>query len=74
MNIFEGAELNTMQFIWPLVILIGTMFGTTLIYALCFKWLPKKLYNFFIGPAALLGFYIWLVPFNLGFYIYFSTL
>jgi hypothetical protein len=72
MNIFEGAELNTLQFIWPLMLLIGTMFGTTLIYVLCFKWLPKRIYNYLIGPAALLGAYIWAVPMNLGFYEFFK--
>ncbi|WP_366160596.1 hypothetical protein ABXS71_16920 [Bacillus infantis] len=72
MNVFEGAELNTMQFFWPLLILIGTMFGTTLLYAVLFKWLPKGLFNLFVGPAALLGAYIWAIPMNLGFYGFFK--
>lgn len=65
---FEGVELNLMQFFWPLIILIITMVGTTFIYSLLFKWLPKAIYKYLLGPAALIGFYIWLVPMNLGFY------
>ncbi len=68
MNIFEGVELNTMQFIWPLIILAVTMIATVLIFKLLFSWLPKRLFNFLLGPVSLFGFYIWLIPINLGFY------
>ncbi|MCP1161238.1 MULTISPECIES: hypothetical protein [Bacillus] len=68
MNVFEGVELNTAQFFWPIVILIAMMIGTTLLFHLLFKWLPRGVYNIFIGLAALFGAYIWAVPLNLGFY------
>lgn len=68
MNIFEGLELNTIQFIGPLLILIATMVLTALIFKLVFSWLPKQLFNFLLGPSALVGAYIWAVPMNLGFH------
>lgn len=72
MNIFEGVELNTSQFVWPIIILLVTMFGSALIVRLLFSWLPSKLLNFLLGPAALFGAYIWAVPMNLGFYEFFK--
>ncbi|MGN7403074.1 hypothetical protein ACTHO0_24775 [Cytobacillus praedii] len=72
MNIFEGVTLNQWPFIGPLIILIMTMLGTAVIYSILFKWLPKKLYNLFLGPAALVGFYIWAFPMNLGFHEFFK--
>jgi len=68
MNIFEGADLNTMQFIGPLIVLVATMVLTAIIFKLLFSWLPSKLFNFFLGPVALVGAYIWAVPMNLGFH------
>lgn len=72
MNIFEGVDLNTMQFVGPLIILAITMFVTTYIFRLIFRRLPKKLLNFLLGPSALLGAYIWAIPMNLGFYEFFK--
>ena len=72
MNIFEGVELNTMQFIWPLIILFVTMLATAIVYKLLFGWLPQKIFNFFIGPVCLLAAYIWAIPMNLGFYEFFK--
>jgi uncharacterized BrkB/YihY/UPF0761 family membrane protein len=68
MNIFKGVELNSMQFIAPLIILAITMFTTVFIFRLLFRWLPKKLFNFLIGPVALVGAYLWAIPMNMGFY------
>jgi hypothetical protein len=70
-NIFEGVDFNTIQLILPLIILLLTMVLTVLVYRLLFSWLPSKIYNFFIGPAALLGAYIWAIPMNLGFHKFF---
>lgn len=33
--------------------------------------MPKKFYNFLLGPIALLGFFIWAIPMNMGFYEFF---
>lgn len=68
MNIFEGVEINTMQFIGPILVLIVTMTLTVVIFKLLFGWIPKKLFNLLVGPVSLLGAYIWLVPMNLGFH------
>ncbi|MEH7115563.1 hypothetical protein V7124_24855 [Neobacillus niacini] len=68
MNIFEGVEFNTMQFVGPLIVLTVTMFSTAFIFRLLFRWLPTKLLNYLMGPAALVGAYIWVIPMNMGFY------
>jgi hypothetical protein len=70
-NIFEGVEFNTMQLIGPLIILLLSMILTVLVFRLLFSWLPSKLFNFLIGPVALLGAYIWAIPMNLGFHKFF---
>lgn len=73
LNLFEGIEFNSMQFIGPILILFATIFGIAIIYRLLFiKLLPQQIFNFFIGPVALLGFYIWVVPMKLGFYDFFK--
>lgn len=72
MNIFEDVELNTMQFIGPIIVLFITMFTTAIVTRLVFSWLPKKLVNFLLGPSALAGAYIWAIPMNMGFYEFFK--
>ncbi|WP_313890766.1 hypothetical protein [Psychrobacillus sp.] len=72
MNIFEGVEIDYMYIIGPLLVLMATMFTVTLIYSLLFKWLPKSLFNFLIGPVALFGAYLWAFPMNFGFYEFFK--
>lgn len=73
MNIFDGVEFNQMMFIGPLIILAITMVGTCFLYATVFKrLLPPQFFNFFLGPVALFGAYIWAVPMNLGFHEYFK--
>lgn len=69
---FEGIETNYMQIIGPLILLFVTMFTVTLVYKLLFSWLPRKLFNFLIGPVALFGAYIWAFPMNLGFHEFFK--
>lgn len=68
MNIFNGIEINTIQFVGSLIVLAVTMFFTAFIFRLLFKWLPTKLLNYLTGPAALVGAYIWVIPMNMGFY------
>ncbi len=72
LNLFENVELNTMQIIIPLVLLILCMVSISLIYWLVFRWLPKLIFNFLLGPIALLGAYIWAFPMNMGFYEFFK--
>lgn len=53
---FDGVEVDWMPFIGPLVILVLTVFAVAFIYTLIFsKLLPKRLYNFLLGPVCLLG-------------------
>lgn len=68
LNLFENVELNTMQIIIPLILLILCMISISLIFWLVFRWLPKPIFNFSLGPIALLGAYIWAFPMNMGFY------
>jgi len=68
LNPFEGVEFDWMPIIGPLIILIVTMFAIAFIYRIFFKWLPKGLYIFLIGPVYLLGLYLWFVPMNVGFH------
>lgn len=68
MNLFEGVEFNSMQFVGPIIVLAITMFAVVFIYKILFSWLPTKLFNFLIGPVALFGAYIWAIPMNLGFH------
>ena len=72
LNIFEGVEINAMQFIGPIIVLAVTMFAVGFVYKLLFNWLPRELYNFLFGPVLLLGPYLWAFPMNLGFHEFFK--
>ena len=70
---FDNVDLNAMQFIAPLIILAITMTIIGFLYSILLKWLPKSLYNLFLGPVVLLvGGYIWIYPMNMGFYDFFK--
>lgn len=71
LNIFEGIELNTMQFIGPLVVLIimGSILG--ILYRVLFSWLPKSIYNYLLGAVILMAIYLWAFPMQMGFYEFF---
>lgn len=72
-NMFEGVDFNQMQFIWPLIILFVTIMLFAIIYKILFqRILPRGIFNFLIGPVCLFGFYVWLIPMNLGFYEFFK--
>ena len=72
LNIFEGVDINAMQFIGPLIILIVMMFVVGFIYNLFFNWLPKKVFDPLFVTVLLLVAYLWAVPMNLGFYEFFK--
>jgi len=72
MNIFEGVDFNSMMFIGPLIVLFTTISGVCLIYSYVFRWLPKRIFNYLLTPAALIGAYIWAIPMNMGFFEYFK--
>jgi len=71
-DFFTGLKLGAdlLYFIPPLILLIVV----PLIYAGIFRRiLPTKIYNFFLGPSVLVGFYIWAFPMKIGFYEFFRA-
>lgn len=77
MDIFSGISLSgsLLFLIPPLIILLVVMVVCVAIYKKLFrKILPTKIYNFFIAPIALLGFFIWAIPMNMGFYEFFRAI
>ena len=72
-DISSGGSL--LFFIPPLILLPVVMIGCAVIYKILLgKILPTKIYNFFLGPIALLGFFIWAIPMNMGFYEFFRAI
>ncbi|WP_312129720.1 hypothetical protein [Lysinibacillus capsici] len=62
-------------FIPPMILLPVVMIGCAVIYKILLgNILPKKIYNFLLGPIALLGFFIWAIPMKMGFYEFFRAL
>jgi len=72
-DISSGGSL--LFFIPPLILLPVVMIGCAVIYKILLgKILPTKIYNFFLGPIALLGFFIWAIPMKMGFYEFFRAI
>lgn len=62
-------------FIPPLLLMLIVPTIFVFIYSAIFrKILPTKIFNFFISPVVLLGFYIWAVPMKIGFYEFFRAM
>lgn len=77
MDIFTGLSIggSLLYFIPPMLLLTVVMVVCVAIYKMLFgKILPTKVYNFLIGPIALLGFFIWAIPMDMGFYEYFRAM
>ncbi|MCS5501290.1 hypothetical protein NY607_09185 [Lysinibacillus sp. A4] len=77
MDIFTGLSLgeSLLYFIPPMLLLPIVMIGCAVIYKILLgNILPKKIYNFLLGPIALLGFFIWAIPMNMGFYEFFRAM
>ena len=77
MAIFSGLSLggSLLYFIPPILLLPVVMVVCALVYKIIFKnILPTKIYNVFIGPVTLLGFFIWAIPMNMGFYEFFRAI
>ncbi|KMY49213.1 hypothetical protein AC625_06490 [Peribacillus loiseleuriae] len=72
MNIFEGVEINTIQFIGPILVLAAILFALGFIWFFLFEKLPKFISNFLFGCTMLSGCYIWFYPMNMGFYEFFK--
>lgn len=75
MDIFTDISSGLWFFIPPMILLPVVMIGCAVIYKILLgKILPTKIYNFFLGPIALLGFFIWAIPMNMGFYEFFRAI
>ncbi|POZ56221.1 hypothetical protein LYSIN_01004 [Lysinibacillus sphaericus] len=77
MDIFSGISLggSLLFLIPPLILLPVVMVVCVAIYKTLFgKILPTKIYNFFLGPVALLGFFVWAIPMKTGFYEVFRAM
>ncbi|MGC7931265.1 hypothetical protein ACP3VS_21925 [Lysinibacillus sp. VIII_CA] len=77
MDIFTDISgSGSLWFFIPTMILLPVvMIGCAIIYKILLgSILPKKVYNFFLGPIALLGFFIWAIPMNMGFYEFFRAI
>lgn len=77
MDIFSGISIGAglLYFIPPMLLLPLVMVVCVVIYKILFgKILPTKIYNFFIGPVALLGFFVWAIPMNMGYYEFFRAI
>ncbi|MGE7947928.1 hypothetical protein [Lysinibacillus sp. NPDC093688] len=77
MDIFSGLTIGAslLYFIPPMLLLPVVMVICVAIYRALFgKILPTKVYNFLMGPIALLGFFIWAIPMDMGFYEFFRAM
>lgn len=76
MILFTDLSLgeSLLYFVIPMFLLSFVMIACLGIYSTIFRnILPSKIHNFFLVPVALLGFYIWASPMNMGFYNYFRS-
>ncbi|QTB25222.1 hypothetical protein [Lysinibacillus sphaericus] len=77
MDIFSGLSIggSLLYFIPPMLLLPVVMVVCAAIYkALLGNILPTKIYNFLLVPIAILGFFIWAIPMNMGFYEFFRAI
>lgn len=77
LDLFTGLSIgaNLLHFIPSMLLLPIVMALCAAIYKILFiKLLPNKIYNFLLGPIALLGFFVWAVPMNMGFYEVFRSM
>lgn len=77
MILFTDLSLgeSLLYFVLPMFLLSFVMIACLGIYSSIFRnILPSKIHNFFLGPVALLGFYIWAIPMNMGFYEFFRSI
>ncbi|TQR27184.1 hypothetical protein C7Y47_23480 [Lysinibacillus sphaericus] len=77
MDIFSGLSISgsLLYFIPPMLLLPAVMVVCAAIYkVLLGNILPPKIYNLLLGPIALLGFFIWAIPMDMGFYEFFRAM
>lgn len=78
MEILSGllnGGLSVLYIALPVILLMVVQFGCIFVFSLIFvKLLPIKIYRFLLGCVALVAFYIWAVPMNLGFHEFFRSM
>lgn len=77
LDIFPGLYLigRLLCFIPPILLLPVVIVVCLEIYRISLrKVLPTKVYKLLLGPIALLGFFIWAIPMDMGFYEFFRAI
>ncbi|TQR28456.1 hypothetical protein C7Y47_21725 [Lysinibacillus sphaericus] len=77
LDIFPGIYFigRLLCFIPPILLLPAIMVVCVAIYkTLLGKILPIKIYNLLLVPIALLGFFIWAIPMDMGFFEFFRAI
>lgn len=77
MDIFTGLSLgrSLLYFIPPMLLLPVVMIVCAVTYKILLgNILPTKIYKFFLCSITLLGFFIWAIPMNMGFYEFFRAM
>ncbi|WP_025116247.1 hypothetical protein [Lysinibacillus fusiformis] len=72
---FAFGVLNVLSIILPIIMLMVVIIGCIVVFASIFeKLLPKLIYKSLLVCVALVGFYIWAEPMNMGFYEFFRAM
>ncbi|MFE3576850.1 hypothetical protein [Lysinibacillus sp. NPDC059133] len=72
---FASGGLSVLFIILPVIILMVVEIGCIVVFSLIFeKLLPNKIYKYLLVCVALVGFYIWAMPMNLGYYEFFRAM
>ncbi|MEG0439167.1 hypothetical protein [Solibacillus cecembensis] len=70
-----NGGLSVIITILPVLVLMVVQFGCIFVFSLIFvKLLPIKIYRSLLVCVALVAFYIWAVPMNLGFHEFFRSM
>lgn len=70
-----NGGLSVFYIILPVIMLMLVVIGCIVVFASIFeKLLPKKIYKSLLICVTLLGFYIWAIPMDMGFYGFFRAI
>ncbi|KOS64692.1 hypothetical protein FJQ98_14500 [Lysinibacillus agricola] len=72
---FASGGLSVLYIILPVIILMAVEIGCIVVFSSIFeKLLPNKIYKSLLVCVALVIFYIWAVPMDLGFLNFFRAM
>ncbi len=77
MDVFSWLSTGTdlLYFLPSMILLIVVIVVCVGIYVVIFiKILSPNLFKFFLIPVALIGFFIWIIPMDMGFHEFFRTM